>query len=184
MVKTKVDIPWEFFIGMAVAVLLLPFKWLISWMLAVLLHESSHYLAIRLLGGQVTTIRLRLLGATMETSPLCAKKEAVAAIAGPLCLLPALPLIKYFPRFVVCVFVHSTFNLIPLLPLDGGRVAKCFFQKVHSNRAFLFFQKMVMVVLTFVVVYISVRFWLGPAPFVLIGILYFRNRKILLQSKP
>lgn len=184
MVKVKVDIPWDFCLGLAAAVLLLPFKWLISWCIAIFIHECSHYLAIRLLGGQVITLRLRLFGAVMETSPLSAKKEAIAAIAGPSCFILILPFVKYVPRLTLCVFLQSAFNLIPLLPLDGGRVAKCFFCLIRSNRAFSIFQKAIIILLIFIVAYISIRFLLGPAPLILVGILYFRNRKILLQSKP
>jgi len=183
MVKNKVDIPWDFCLGLATSVLLLPFKWLMAWCFAIVLHESCHYIAIRLLGGQVTALRLRLFGVIMETSPLSTKKEAAAAIAGPMSFLLVLPLVKYVPRLSLCVFLQSTFNLIPLLPLDGGRVAKCFFCLIRSNRAFSIFQRAIIILLIFIVAYISIRFLLGPAPLILVGILYFRNRKILLQSK-
>lgn len=54
-------------------------------MAACLLHELGHYLAIRLLGGDVKLIRLTAVGAEMVLSrPLSYGREGAAALAGPL----------------------------------------------------------------------------------------------------
>ena len=181
MAKCKVDIQWDFYIGLAVAVLLLPVKWLAAWCAAVFLHEAFHFIAVKFLGGEVNVIRLRAFGASMETGPLSSGKEAIAAIAGPFCGILVIPFIKYIPRICVCVITQSAFNLIPLLPMDGGRVVKCFFK---SSRAFSLFQKTILTIAALAGFYGCIRIWFGPAPLLLVGLLYLRNRKILLHSEP
>lgn len=53
-------------------------------MLACALHELGHYLAIRLLGGDVKIIRLTAIGAEMVLDrPLGYWQEGLSALAGP-----------------------------------------------------------------------------------------------------
>lgn len=109
----------------------------IGFVLLILVHESGHWIAARFLGIRASfPIMLPGLGAIVNMDrPRSVAQEAQTAIAGPVlgsiasaaCYLVALSMphtywggllggLAYFG------FVINLFNLIPLTPLDGGRV--------------------------------------------------------------
>jgi stage IV sporulation protein FB len=89
-------------------------------------HELGHYVAIRLLGGDIKQINLTAIGAEMVLlRPLCGWRECVAALAGPVVnLLLALCFSRWESgsTFVGLNLVLGCFNLMPVGRLDGGRV--------------------------------------------------------------
>ncbi|MDR7485332.1 MAG: site-2 protease family protein [Armatimonadota bacterium] len=108
---------------------------------SVLIHELGHSVVGRGYGVQVKRITLWLLGgvAQFEEMPRQRGAEAVVAIAGPLtslavaavCSLVAavVPPGALAVRFVLgyLVFMNgalAAFNMLPALPLDGGRVLR------------------------------------------------------------
>ena len=61
----------------------------------------------------------------METSPMTPGREALCALAGPLGSFLLLLLARHFPEAAVCGIVQGGYNLIPIYPLDGGRILRC-----------------------------------------------------------
>ena len=58
----------------------------------------------------------------METMAMSRGREALCAAAGPLgSLILAFGLTGY-PEASVCAAVHGIYNLLPIYPLDGGRI--------------------------------------------------------------
>ncbi|HEU5198962.1 MAG TPA: site-2 protease family protein [Ktedonobacterales bacterium] len=99
------------------------------------LHEMGHVIVLRAKGVPASApIFIPLMGAfvAMKGMPRNAKDEAEIGIAGPilgtvaalLCLAPTLsgsssglwPALAYFGFFI------NLFNLVPITPLDGGRI--------------------------------------------------------------
>lgn len=113
----------------AACLLLLPLRWAMGALLAALVHECAHYIAIYLLGGQVYSVTLGGNGVVMETAPQAAGREAICALAGPLGSFSLLLLAEYFPEAAVCGLIQGAYNLIPIYPLDGGRVMRCLFSR-------------------------------------------------------
>ena len=113
-----------FWLVLVLMLLLFPLRFLAGVLLAACVHEYGHILAVRLSGGKILGIRLHAGGARIETSPMEPGKEAICAISGPaagaLCIL----LRQWFPELALAALVQTIFNLLPLYPLDGGRVVR------------------------------------------------------------
>jgi Zn-dependent protease len=102
---------------------------------SVLLHELGHALVARHLGVRVPRIELHFFGgaAQMADQPRSAGDEIAIAAAGPavsfalagLSLLAgsalSAPLLHWFGQINVVI---GAFNLIPALPMDGGRILR------------------------------------------------------------
>ncbi len=109
--------------------------------LSVLIHEFGHALTARLYGVPTERVTLWFLGgiASFERMPRQPGAEAIVAIAGPLtsfavaglfALLAAftsdgLYMWQLIVRSLAAVnLILAIFNLLPALPLDGGRVLR------------------------------------------------------------
>ncbi len=113
------------FIVLAVALLVLPLRWLAAFVFAAAVHETGHFAAVRLCGCPVYGIRIGINGAVMETGPLGTKQECLCALAGPVSGILLLLAARLFPKVALCALAQSAFNLLPIYPLDGGRAVKC-----------------------------------------------------------
>lgn len=113
-----------FFLGLALALLLVPVQWVIAWILAATVHELSHLLALHLLHVPVCGLTLSLGGARLHTVLPDNRSAFFAALAGPAGSLLLLLISRWLPATAVCGLMHGAFNLLPVMPLDGGRAAR------------------------------------------------------------
>ncbi len=121
----EVRIEYSFCIFAAVILLVFPLNIVLAWVLAVVVHEVSHYIALRLCGVDVTGLSIGAAGINMETSGMSAKQEIICSLAGPFGGFCLLFFARWLPCSAICAFAHSIFNLLPLYPLDGGRALRC-----------------------------------------------------------
>ena len=99
-------------------------------LLAALTHELGHCAMLRWLRARVTAVRITAMGAEMRIEGrLSYGGEVLAAAAGPAVNLLLAPLLAYGGRlwemlylFAGTQLVLGLFNLLPILPLDGGNM--------------------------------------------------------------
>jgi Zn-dependent protease len=105
----------------------------VGMLVLILIHEMGHYYAAKRLGVAVTPPIFTPIGAVILTPPTAnAQQEAYIAFAGPLvgtigCVI-ALFLGLAMNVSVLVLVAHwglilNLFNMIPLSPLDGGRIS-------------------------------------------------------------
>ncbi len=130
---------WKYVAGLAFAVILY---------LSVLLHEASHAIVARSYGFPVSSITLHFLGGmtSIEGEARRPRQEFFIAVVGPLTSIAvgavALGLRTVTPDGLLLMAVEGlaganllvgVLNLVPGLPLDGGRVLKSLVWRMTGN---------------------------------------------------
>ncbi len=92
---------------------------------AAALHEGGHLLALWGLRGQLQRVTLGFGDVQIRTAPLPPGTEALCALAGPAAnLLCAGLFLRILPEFAGVSLALGAFNLLPIFPLDGGRLLR------------------------------------------------------------
>ena len=117
---------------------LLPLRWYARLALTVTVHELGHVAALILCGAQVCGLRMEGCGLVLRcTPPEGALRTVTAALAGPaagaglFCILRGL-------GYIACAelsLLFSCVNLLPVLPLDGGRALYAALSALAGERA-------------------------------------------------
>ena len=163
---------------LALMLLLLPLPWVMACVLASLAHEICHAVAIRFMGSQIYALRLGSGGIRMETDYMTPGRELVAALAGPIGSALLILLAPWLPRTAVCGAGHCLYNLLPLFPLDGGRILRNLLELVWPMpQAEAVFRKTQQILrLIFCVVCIGMTFYWGILPAAVVFALLLRGR--------
>ena len=126
MGRIKITVSSGAYLATAAGILMLPLNWLVAWLSAVILHELGHLLALRCCGICVEKIEIGTFGVKITAGPLAPAQEILCAAVGPICSFVLLLFWKSAPILALIGFVQGLFNLIPVYPLDGGRILYAF----------------------------------------------------------
>ena len=160
----------HFLLMIGLLLLLLPLRWLFAAAIAALLHELGHYVAVRSFGVQIHQIRLSASGAVMEADTLPPVAELICLLSGPMAGLLPMLFFRFVPIIAICGFVQSAYNLLPLYPLDGGRIVR---NIIGSERICKMIEHGCLGVLVALCLYIYIRF--NISLFILVIGLLFRK---------
>ena len=97
----------------------------LSFVLCVIVHELGHYVSLRLCSVSVVRTKIGLHGAVMETAGMSEWQELICAAAGPVAsAILGLVLLRKRTAAALISFGLAAVNLLPLYPLDGGRILR------------------------------------------------------------
>ncbi len=185
--RIPVEFKSSFFLMVSVLILIVPLRWILAWFMATAIHELFHYLAIRISGGLVFSLKIGARGIIMETAPLTYGKELFAAFAGPLGGLSLLLFTRWYPELAICAYVQSAFNLLPVYPLDGGRALRCMafwiFPERIAKGICSAIEIATLIIMTFLGFYMGIGLKLGALPVAAGILLLFRAGQIKFSCK-
>ena len=125
---SPVDFSFSACIWGCLLLLLAPLDLVFSFYAAAAIHESCHILALRLFHIPIYSMTLSISGAVIQTAPLHPKQEFLCAVSGPagsfLCVL----FLRFLPLVAIFGLIQGIYNLLPIYPMDGGRMLRCFCQ--------------------------------------------------------
>lgn len=162
----------------ALTLLILPLEWILAALTAAVFHECCHIAALYLFHVRIFGISVGSGGTRIETEPMGRWQELCCAVAGPLGSLLLLILIRRCPMVSICALIQGLYNLLPIYPLDGGRVVRCLSGEKTANTIGFW----TMLLLSLLGVYVTIRLKLGIGAMILLLLLV--RRKIPCKDGP
>lgn len=110
------------FVWLALGLLLLPFSWLFAAAVAAVIHELGHLVVSKIRKVPWEELKIGAGGMVIHMGTMTEKDTLLIALAGPGASLLLCSLLHVWPQAAICGLVQGVYNLLPIYPLDGGRV--------------------------------------------------------------
>ncbi len=178
--KICISVKTEYYFIAALALLQIPFKWIVAWFFASVFHELCHFTGLRLCGCRVFRILVGVNGTLMDTDLCDDTKEILSALSGPVGSFALIFAGSWFPRLAVCGLFQCAYNLIPIYPLDGGRAFRSCLHKLFSEKTSrqieIWVENSVLILFLLLGMYCVLCLKLGLIPLLFAGILIIKNK--------
>ena len=171
--KIGVSIKPNTYIYFTLLLLIFPLDWVFAWIIAALFHEICHWVAVKICGGEVLSVVFGLGGAEMYCGNMPDRCRMFSVLCGPFGGLILIFVRMWFPKIALCSLLLSAYNLLPLLPLDGGQVLRIL---IRSDKIFYIIQKITLLSIVLFAIYATFILRLGIFPGALVCGLYLKNR--------
>ena len=160
-------------------------KIFLTFSVCIICHELVHMIVAKRLGYACSRIKLMPYGAVLEaeSDEFNPRDEVMIALSGPLfnliCALIFVALFWVAPTtygftadLVVANLGCGMFNLLPIFPLDGGRVILAVLSINHSRKTSVKFVKLVTIIFA-IFLFVTFLISLAISPNLSIGIMSF-----------
>lgn len=117
----------------AACILLLPLRWILSAVIAAAVHELCHIAALKICRINISSLEVGAFGAKIETGLMMPAQQIICAAAGPLGSFLLLIFARWIPLISLLGFMQGVFNLLPIYPMDGGRILHSIFAICMPN---------------------------------------------------
>lgn len=118
----KLHIDPYFWLFCALLLYILPVNWTLGIFTASVVHELFHIMAVIKFHGYIHQMRLKPSGLIIYADAMPLRESVICTLAGPAGSLLLIFFSKKIPVLAICGWIQGIFNLLPLYPLDGGRV--------------------------------------------------------------
>ena len=121
------------YILLALLVLTVPIPWLFAAIFAAYVHELCHIIALIFCKCTIRSVVVGPFGAKICTSPLSCRQEFLCALAGPCGSFLLVSFICWIPRIAICGLFQGLYNLLPVYPMDGGRIFQYLISSIRGK---------------------------------------------------
>ena len=173
MSEFKIDV--RLCILLSVLLFFVPFPWLVAWFFAVVFHEMCHWLVVKLCGGNIRLFYVGISGASMHCADLNKWEYVFAILAGPFSGFILVLFGRWVPRLAICSWVLSVYNLLPVLPLDGGHAVRIL---IGRDRDFFLLEKIAIIIIVLFSLITCLTTNLGSLSMIILASLWLKRRKI------
>lgn len=156
-----------------------PLALFVPFLLCASIHETAHLILLRSRQIPIHALHITALGCVLQTGLLAYRDEWICAAAGPAAnLLLFAILLPWEPRTALVSLTLALYNLLPIWPLDGGRILfACAAQHLPLPQALQWSRRIAWLVCLFLwlpAFYATCRLHLGLWPVLLAGNLQIR----------
>ena len=174
-------------LSLVFTMLFLPLPWAVSWLFSAVIHELGHYLVSVLCNHRVNNIYIGAIGAIMYAETMASIETLCCSLAGPAAAGILILLYKLFPRLAVCALVQTTYNLLPMKQLDGGRAIKALLEMMINidtvEKICSGLELIVITVMLICCICAIILLHMGLIPVLLFLGFVFRHKKIKIPCK-